>query len=350
MNESETANQEHYRPVLGVDIGGTQIRAAVLQGAQLLSRVSMFTGENPTPERVLPRVFSAVQQALEGVYMNLEQLAGMGVAMPGPLDNRTGIVYEPPNLPGWKEVPLLEILRQRYPLPMYIENDAHTAGLGEYRFGAGRGSPSMVYITVSTGIGGGVILDGKILEGASSTAAEIGHMTIDMHGERCNCGNIGCLEYLASGTAIARMANEAIAAGQGAELLTFANAINPHTQPLVVPGKDAQSGGMITRVSGQTVALAAEAGIPIAREIVTRAGEALGVGLVNIIHLFNPERIILGGGVTQMGAMLMEPALRVVQERAMQAPRQAVKILLAELGDNVGLIGAGALVYYHQDV
>src|SRR6266487_4873823 len=156
--------------VVGVDLGGTQIRAAVLHGAAVISRVGLLTGENPTPERVIPRIFQAVRQVLDQARIPLDQIAGIGVAAPGPLNNRTGVVYTPPNLPGWDRVPLRDIFHKQFNIPIFIENDAHTAALGEYIFGAGRGCKYMVYLTVSTGIGGGVIIDGKIYEGANGTA------------------------------------------------------------------------------------------------------------------------------------------------------------------------------------
>jgi len=368
MNDS-VANQESLPPVLGVDIGGTRLRAAVLQGTHLLSRVSISTGEDPVPDRVIPRVFKIMQQALEAAQVTIDAIKGIGVATPGPLDNRTGVMYSPPNLPSWEHLRLRDIFQQHYQpdqLPIYVENDANTAALGEYLFGAGRGCKDMVYLTVSTGIGGGVILNGRLFEGASGTAGELGHMSIDWQGERCPCGNRGCLEYYASGTAIARTANATIAAGHGAELLAFVDTMQEH--PTAIPDRAALPGVQDTRtepllesgdlagaadlphVNARTVARAAEAGVPLARQIITQAGEALGAGLVNIIHIFNPERVILGGGVTRMGDMLMEPALRMVQERVMKAPYEAVHINLAELGENVGLIGAGALVYYNQGI
>jgi glucokinase len=360
MQKKTTSNQQNLPLVVGVDLGGTQIRTAVLQGSKLHSRVSSLTGENPTPERILPRVYGAIQQALDEAHVTLDQIAGIGVATPGPLNNRTGVIYSPPNLLGWENVPLRDLIQQHFNRPILIENDAHTAGLGEYMFGSGRGSRYMVYLTVSTGIGGGVIIDGKILEGANGTAGELGHMTIDWKGGRCNCGNIGCLEYLASGTAIARYANDAMAAGQGADLLAFASTMvehiatvphqealpaqDPNTQPLD-EYDELRGVAEPLRVNAYTVARAAEAGIPLARDIITLAAEALGVGLVNIIHIYNPDIIILGGGVMQMGRMLMEPALRIVQERTMKAPRDSVRIALAQLASNAGLVGAGALIY-----
>ncbi len=366
MNQETTVDQQNLPLVIGVDLGGTQMRTAILRGATLLSRVGLLTGENPTPDRIIPRIYNAIDQALTEAHITLDQIAGIGIGAPGPLDNRTGIVFAPPNLPGWDRVPLRDIFQEHFKIPVFVENDANAAGLGEYMFGAGRGCKDIVYLTVSTGIGGGVIINGQIMEGASGTAAEIGHMTIDWQGERCNCGNIGCLEYLASGTAIARMANEAIAAGQGAELLAFARTMLEHTatvpDPSALPTSDAaedddleenvQSPGetvpLEIHVNARTVARAAEANIPLARAIISNAAEALGVGLVNIIHIFNPEMIILGGGVTQMGPTLMEPVQHVVQERAMKVPRDAVRIVLAQLGTNAGLVGAGALIYHYN--
>src|SRR6266849_1354038 len=362
MNDAIADNQESLPLVIGVDIGGTQIRAAVLQGARLLSRVSTLIGENPAPDSVIPRIFTAIQQALDEAQVTLDSIAGIGIATPGPLDNRTGIIYSPPNLPAWEHVPLRDIFQQHYQpyqFPIYVENDANAAALGEYLFGAGRGCRDMVYLTVSTGIGGGVIIDGKLIEGASGTAAELGHMSIDWKGERCNCGNVGCLEYLASGTAIARIANEAIAAGQGAELLEFARALQQHTSEprssesvehdsIEHEHTDSPADTRPIHISARIVSQAAQAGIPLAHDIITSAAEALGVGLVNIIHIFNPDLIILGGGVTQIGDILIEPALRIVQDRAMAVPRDAVRIVLAELGANTGLVGAGALIYHYS--
>jgi glucokinase len=381
MNEFPTINQrttdqtnddvQTLPLVVGVDLGGTQIRTAILRGPELLSRVSLLTGEDPIPERIIPRIYDAIQQALTEASTTLDHITGIGIGAPGPLDSRTGIIFAPPNLPGWHNVPLRDSFEKHYSskIPIFVENDANAAGLGEYLFGAGRGSRDMVYLTISTGIGGGVIVDGNIMEGSKGTAGELGHMTIDWHGQRCNCGNIGCLEQLASGIAIARRAKEAIEAGQGAELLEFARALQQHSGPSEQPASELkgiaqdesishdQSGNngehennfadsSSIHIGAHIVSQAAQAGIPLAHDIITNAAEAIGVGLVNIIHIFNPDVIILGGGLTQMGDILVQPALRIVQERAMTVPRDAVRIVLAELGANTGLIGAGALIYH----
>lgn len=364
VDESTEAQQsELSSPVIGIDLGGTQIRAAVLRGKQIIARTSRLTGDEPTPERVLPRIYTTLQEALDRAGMTLDEIAGIGVSAPGPLDNRTGTLYAPPNLPAWNATPLRDILREKYARPVFVENDANAAALGEYLFGAGRGCRDMVYLTVSTGIGGGVIMDGRILEGVNGTAAELGHITIDWRGERCSCGSVGCLEALASGTAIARKANEAIASGQGTELLAFAREMLEH--PTTVPDRNALPQQDLStqpldtaavasleqeeiKVTAQTVARAAEAGIPLARTIITQAAEALGVGLVSILHIFSPEVVILGGGVMHMGRMLMEPALKIVRERTMRANLAGARIVPAQLGANAGLIGAGALPRYYQ--
>lgn len=367
MSADESTDVQQPPLTIGIDLGGTQIRAAVLRGTQIYARVSRLTGDQPTPENTLPRIYTTLQEALDQAHVGLQEINGIGVSAPGPLDNRTGTLYEPPNLLSWHATPLKDILVNEYQRPVFVENDANTAALGEYLFGAGQGCQDMVYLTVSTGIGGGVIIKGRLLEGVNGTAAELGHITIDWQGERCPCGNIGCLEALASGSAIARKANEAIADGQGAELLAFARAMLEHTttipdkralpqqdlstQPLNVPPavRPDQLPPEELKVTSQTVARAAEAGIPLARAIITQAAEALGAGLVSILHIFSPEMVILGGGVMQMGSMLMEPALKIVQERTMRANLAGARIVLAQLGENAGLIGAGALPLYRQD-
>lgn len=319
------------------------MRAGVLRGAQLLSRVVLQTGEDRRPESMLPRAFAALEEALQQAGVALEQVAGIGIGAPGPLDSRTGVVFTPPNMPGWEALPLRHIFAQRYSVPVYVENDANAAALGEWLFGAGQGCRHMVYLTISTGIGGGVIVGGRLLQGANGAAAELGHMTVDWHGERCTCGNTGCLEYISSGTGIARRANRLIQSGQGDELLAFARQLAQQEG-----SGERHEGEEQLQVTARMVAQAAAAGVPVAQQIIERAAEALGVGLVNIIHIFNPQKIVLGGGVTRMGPLLMEPVLRVVHARAMKVPREAVRIELARSGSDVGLVGAGALLYYHN--
>lgn len=366
MSATESSEKQAHVLTVGIDLQDTQIRAAVLRGAQICARTSRLPGDQPTPAEFLPHLYATVEQAIEQAQIALQDISAIGVAAPGPLNNRTGILYAPPNLLSWQTVPLKDLLQEHYRLPVFVENDANAAALGEYRFGAGQGCEHMVYLAVSSGIGGGVIANGRLLDGMNGAAAELGHITIDWQGERCACGNIGCLEILASGRAIARQANEAIARGQGAELLAFARTMLEHTTTVpdkgalpsqdfatrpLDPGQEAPSAlprEAEVNVTSRTVARAAEAGIPVARAIITRAAEALGVGLVTILHIFSPELVILGGGVTQMGAMFLEPALALVQERTMRANLAGARIVQARLGENAGLIGAGTLPLYDQ--
>ncbi len=316
---------------LAIDLGGTQLRIAVVQRARVVAKVSIPTGDNSFPERVIANIHRGIEQVLQKAEIALEQVAGLGICVAGPLDSRTGVVFAPPNLVGWDHVPLRDMLQEKYPgLPIFIENDANAACLGEYMFGAGQGCNDMVYMTVSTGIGGGVICNGQLLVGVSGTAAELGHMTIDKEGPLCNCGNVGCLESIASGTAIARKAREAITAG-----MYF---VEPSELPLA---------DQLSYAHPQAVARAAKEGLPAARKIICDAAEGLGIGLINVIHIFNPEKIILGGGLLQIGGLLIDPALQLVRQRSMKVPYQALDIVYAQLGDDTGLVGAGALIYYN---
>ena len=357
MNEKTIVNPDQVPLVVAIDLGGTQVRVAVLRGSTLVSRISEDTGADSTPGRLIPRIYHAIQEALDKSCSELDQITGIGIGVAGPLDSRRGIVFAAPNLSGWHNISLRDIFQERYHMPIFVENDANAAALGEYMFGAGRGCKDLVYLTISTGIGSGVIVNGQIVGGTSGTAGELGHMTVDWRGGPCNCGNIGCLESIASGTAIARRAQEAIGEERGRELLAFARALQQYTgesgqlDPPVqncmnhkhcAHARDVEAPPM----SARTVWLAAQDGIPLAFSLIKEAAEALGIGLVNIIHIFNPEMIILGGGVTQMGSLLLEPALQIVRDRAMRVPRNAVRIVQAHMDVDVGLVGAGALVYH----
>jgi glucokinase len=238
---------------------------------------------------------------------------------------RTGVVFDPPNLAGWRDVPLGELLRDELGIPVYVGNDANLAAVGERAFGAGRGIDNLVYMTVSTGIGGGVIIAGRLFVGITGTAGEIGHMTVDLAGPRCKCGNIGCLEAIAAGPAIARAGQEAVRHHPASALLALA-------------------GGDASRVTTVLVVKAAQEGDSTARRVFDQAMRAIGVGCVNLVNLFNPRRIIIGGGVSQAGNLLFEPVRRIVAERALASARDACAIVPAGLGDDCGLYGAVALV------
>jgi glucokinase len=336
--------------VVGVDFGGTQIRAALVQDGKILTRVSYLTHSEEGFEPVLERLKEGIRQALAQGNVPLTQIRGIGFCAPGPLDSRTGVLYDPPNLRSWHNVPIKRILEDEFRVPVHVGNDANLAALGEYMYGAGRGLSDIIYITVSTGIGGGIIIGGKIFEGVSGTAGEIGHMTVDLHGPVCNCGNIGCVEAIASGTAIARQAAEAIAAGRGAGILAQLRADQPQGHPDGAAAElpEVPPLRLALEVDARHVVRAAAAGDPTAQQIFNDAATAIGFCVVSLIHLFNPQMIAIGGGVSKAGDLLFAPIRRIVREHAMRVPASVVQIVPAQLGENVGLIGAAAYVLYHQ--
>jgi glucokinase len=249
-----------------------------------------------------------------------DRISAIGIGAPGPLDIPGGVLIEPPNLPGWHNVPLREIVQTRMDTPTCLKNDANAAAIGEYLYGAGQGTRDMVYVTVSTGIGGGLILSGRIYHGSSSGAGEIGHTTILPYGPRCGCGNRGCLEALASGTAMAREGQELVARG--------------------VPTTIGSDGGDVT---ARNVVDAMQKGDPYAQQIVAQAMAYLGIGMANMVNLFNPERLVIGGGLTALGDDLLSPVRRATQLRAFRSASARVAVLLASLGPEVGIVGvAGA--------
>ncbi|MGI8587871.1 MAG: ROK family protein [Chloroflexia bacterium] len=318
--------------VVGVDLGGTKIMTArVSPAGEVLEQHREAT---PAAEGV-DAVVEAILRSIQAVIADADpaELIGVGVGAPGPLDPATGILYSPPNLPGWDSVPLRDILGERLaalldrPVPVQLGNDANAAALGEYLFGVGRDRPGLrhlVYFTISTGIGSGVIADGRIFGGAHGLAVELGHTTVDLHGPRCKCGNIGCIEAIAAGPAIARQGAELVAGGKAPVLAALA-------------------GGRADAVTTELVEAAARQGDPDALDLITHAGVAIGTAVVNAIHTFNPQMIVIGGGVAKMGPMLFEPLEATVRERTMPPFLRDLQILPATLGDQVGVLGAAAL-------
>ncbi len=314
---------EGARPlVIAADVGGTRIRAALsdMEG-HILRRQEWPTETERGRDGVLDRIVELIQQVRGDTPAS--DVRGVGVGTPGPLDPRQGMVLSAPNLPGWYNLPLQSILQERLGLPVQLINDANAAALGEWVFGAGRGCQNLVYVTISTGIGGGVITDGRLLLGHRGLAGEVGHMTLEAGGPRCNCGNYGCWEVLAAGPAIGREGAEAVRDGLS-PVLAELSAGQPH------------------RVDARMVGEAAHRGDPRAKEIIARSAYYCGVGMVNLLHLYSPEIILVGGGVSKLGDLIYGPMRQVVQERAMPAYR-GVPIKPASLGEDMGLLGAVAL-------
>ncbi|HEY3247738.1 MAG TPA: ROK family protein [bacterium] len=314
------------RWAIGVDLGGSKILTAVVsEDGRVAARERVSTPQEG-PDSVVTAVEQTVERVLSAARLSVTDIVGIGVGAPGPLNPETGMVFEPPNLKGWHDVPFGTLLAARVGVGAFLENDADAAALGEWRFGAGRGVDDLVYITVSTGIGGGIIIRGELLQGVSGTAGEVGHMTIDINGPRCVCGNTGCLEVLAAGPAIARSAQEAVRAGRRTTLR-------------------ARAGGEITNITARVVAEAAAAGDEVAAEVFHRAATYVGVGVANLLNLLNPALVILGGGVSNAGALLLDTVAEVARARAFEQPARDARIVLTALGDDVGAVGAAVVAF-----
>ncbi len=314
-------------PVVAVDIGGTKILAAAISAqGEIVAREYVATCAEGGPKTVTSKILAAIDQVICGANIPCSQVGAVVLAIAGALDVKRGLVTVSPNLAGWQDVPLADIIHSATGLSTLLINDANAAALGEHLFGAGRGTRNMIFITVSTGIGGGLILEDRLYTGASGAAGEVGHMTIEVNGPPCNCGNKGCLEALASGGAIAREAVKHLRQGERSLLSNLVE-------------------GDWEKITAQTVHLAAQQGDPLSLEIIHRAAIFLGVGLANLVNIFNPEKIVVGGGVARMGDMLLEPARKVVAERAFPLLVQAASIVSSQLGDNAGVMGAAAFAW-----
>ena len=308
--------------ILGIDLGGTKILTAVTNSqGKMLSRDHSITPAPKGYEAVIQSILESVHRALEQANVAISELAAVGIGAPGLSNPETGILFTSPNLPGWQNVPLRDIMQERLGKKTFFINDANAAALGEFYFGAAQGARNFIYITLSTGIGGGIVIGGKIYSGAIGTAGEVGHMTIDDDGPICNCGNRGCWETLASGTALAREARHRIKEGVRTSILEYVE-------------------GDVEKVTAQVIHSAAKQGDSLAKGLIARTGYYVGVGLANLINIFNPELIVIGGGLSNIGDMLLKPAFKVAGERAYKEAFQAVRFASAKLGRNSGVLGA----------
>ena len=310
---------------IAIDLGGTKMRVAVIDKAgTLLQREEEPTlahqGREQTVER-LTQIITRLMASTRGM-----EVIGIGASLAGPVDPDTATMYSPPNLPGWDGFSLKPVLEEAFGVPVWAVNDATLGAVGEHAYGIGRGVANLVYVTVSTGIGGGIIADGKPLLGARGFAAEIGHMSIDRNGPLCKCGNVGCLETLASGTAIANLALERLGRGEESILQEMAK-------------------GDLAKVDAKAVMEAAAQGDSLAVALVNQFARDLGLGLVILMHIFDPQMIILGGGVSQ-SYHSYSPALdAAIRSNVMAHLREHINIVTSVLGDNASLLGAAHLAF-----
>ena len=303
------------RNYIVADVGGTHIRTACFptqsQTPTVVKRISTKGPDTPH-ERLINLIASVAPKD--------EEIAAIAVAAPGPLDPFEGIIFEAPNIPGWNNLPLKKLIQDQFKVPVAIGNDANLAALGEWRFGAGVGHKHLVYITVSTGIGGGVIIDNQLLLGAHGLAAELGHVTVIPDGPLCGCGKRGHLEAVTSGPAIARWVEQELSQGIPSSL------------------------SMNKPVTAKDVSLAANKGDELAQAALARGGTYLGIAIANYLHIFNPTVVIIGGGVSQSGEAYFGPVRASLREQVLSSKYLDNLILTTSaLGDDVGLMGALAL-------
>ena len=309
---------------LGIDLGGSKILTAVVDSqGKVLSSDESITPATKGREAVIQSILDSAHRVLKQAGAGISEICAIGVGAAGISNPEAGILFTSPNLPGWRNVPLRDIIQERLGRKTFLINDANAAALGEFYFGAARGVCNFIYITLSTGIGGGIVIDGKIYTGAIGAAGEVGHMTIDDHGPICKCGNRGCWETLASGTALTREAKQRIKEGVRTSILEYTE-------------------GDVEKVTAQVIHSAAEQGDSLAKELIAQTGYYVGVGLANLINIFNPQLIVIGGGLSNIGDMLLGPAFEVAEERAYKEAFQAVRFASAELGRNSGVLGAAA--------
>jgi len=319
------------RFVLGIDIGGTNlvVGSVAEDGSSLHALASEPTLAEAGEKDVLDRLIALAKRAIEQTRREIPgaEIIGIGVGAPGPLDTKSGIVLLTPNL-GWENLPLRSIIHERLGLSAALDNDANCAVLGEWWMGAARGTRTAIGITIGTGIGGGLIIDGKLFHGASDCAGEIGHTTIDTEGRRCKCGNYGCLEAYASGPNIALRAIEEIQAGAESRLPQYV-------------------GGDLRKITAQTVYQAAHDGDNLALEVVNDTAGFLGTAIANLVNVFNPEVVVICGGVTLAGDHLFIPLRREVTRRAFKPAVSVCRIVPCELSGTAGVYGA-AKVFLDQ--
>lgn len=310
---------------IGIDVGGTNVKIALVDSDGKIG----YSNTIPTRaemgyEYTINNMKQAIRDLMTETKLSAKDIEGIGFGLPGQVDFKSGIVRLITNIPGWVEIPLAKMIEDEFHIPTRIDNDVRCAALGELNFGAGKGCENLICITVGTGIGSGLIINGRLVRGASNAAGEIGHIKLQMHdGPICGCGDTGCLEAFASGPSIVAMAEEYIMGGKSTKYREMAN------------GND---------ITPFIVAEAAKAGDAVAKRIFTRMGEYIGIGMASVVNLLNPERIIVGGGVADAGDILLTPLKETIKKRAMKIAGETVQVVPAQLGNTAGVIGASLLI------
>lgn len=314
---------------IGMDLGGTNIKIGVvdLDTGTILDSTSTPTLAREGHDAVLERMANLVLQMLERNQLEKGEIGGVGIGLPGVLNLDQGSTVFLPNLPGtWPEVPVRDVIKAKTGLPVSILNDVRAITLGEWKFGAGRGVDTMACFAIGTGVGGGLVINGKLHLGLGGTSGELGHQTIDYNGPRCGCGNYGCLEAFASGPAIAALGLKA-----------------------VVQGLTTDIGKMVdydlNKITPDVIATAAIQGDQVAQEIFINVGNYYGIAIANILVSVGPRKVVMGGGVAAAGELLFAPIRKTIRERARVIPVDEVEVVAAQLGNNAGVMGLAQWAY-----
>ena len=308
------------RTVIGVDLGGTNLRTAVVASdGEILDKHKEATKAVDGWMKVVARLIDNIKRQLEIGAQKGAKVVAVGVGAPGVILVDKGIVVKSPNFPDWNNLPLKNELEKALSIPVFIENDANAAALGEKWRGAGRDIRSMIHLTLGTGVGGGIILDNKIWHGADGMAGEIGHMTLIPDGRQCTCGNTGCLEMYASARGIVQSFREEL-----------------ERQKL-------SAAGDLKEVTSEKVYQAAREGDAVARRVMKDMGRMLGIGIASLINIFNPERVVIGGGVKDAWPLFIGATHEEIMKRAFQVPAERTEIVPSSLGDDAGMVGAAAV-------
>lgn len=310
------------RSFVGVDVGGTKVAAGLVnEDGEISAQVRVAMAADSSAQRGLDSVLSAIAHVIPH---DGKGIAGIGICAPGPLDPKTGVILNPPNIPCWRNFPLAAAVRKKYSVPVKVDNDANAAALAEARWGAARGYRHVFYATIGTGIGSGIVFDGKIYHGRTGSAGEGGHVSIDQHGPICNCGKPGCIEIFASGTALANRARTEVQARAKSSMLEMAH-------------------DDVDAITGLIIGKAADLGDPLAKRIIAEAVEMLALWLSNIVDLLDPDVIVIGGGAAALYQPFFQDLRKRMAELAVNPHAHEVPLVSARYGADSGIAGGAAL-------
>ncbi|UCH12539.1 MAG: ROK family protein [Candidatus Omnitrophota bacterium] len=316
-------NKKH---VLGVDIGATLVKVGLVEkGGKIVSKTSFLTKKFVSKKAFIKRLIEEIGQVIKNNRRAKGNLSGIGIGIPGTVDYSKGIVHNLTNIKGWKEVPLKKILRKFFKTPVFIDNDANAFACGQLKWGACRGAKNAICVTLGSGIGGGLIIEGGVYRGSNYSAGEIGHICIDINGPGCGCGSKGCMEAFVGNKYIINRVIKQIKEGRKTSLVDMV-------------------GGKLQKITPELLTKAAKNGDKFSIEIWKETGTYLGIGLSGLVNVLNPERIIIGGGISKAGKFIFTPLKKELVRRTMNQHLKALKVMRANFVDEAGITGAASLV------